>query len=193
MQNLHSFFQYNLIPKGINSLKVLQELPIIVVLMYQIYKTNVHQEVVDFVPLIMTTITLQPSPIHKYDWSRYFFLNIDTLMFCFVSHRSSPAFNKEIYVDFMGAQIKTLAFSAYIIRLFQDVILTHAPTMVKGMLNLLESCPKEVAHLRKELLVATRHILATDLRNRTGVNSSLCRYKHSIVSYVFFFRFCVIH
>ncbi|XP_062715059.1 transcription-associated protein 1 [Aedes albopictus] len=134
---------YNLIPKGINSLKVLQELPIIVVLMYQIYKTNVHQEVVDFVPLIMTTITLQPSPIHK----------------------SSPAFNKEIYVDFMGAQIKTLAFSAYIIRLFQDVILTHAPTMVKGMLNLLESCPKEVAHLRKELLVATRHILATDLRN----------------------------
>lgn len=106
-------------------------------------------------------------------------------MFCFVSHRSSPAFNKEIYVDFMGAQIKTLAFSAYIIRLFQDVILTHAPTMVKGMLNLLESCPKEVAHLRKELLVATRHILATDLRNRTGVNSRLCLYKYSIVSYVF--------
>ncbi|XP_058465654.1 transcription-associated protein 1 isoform X1 [Malaya genurostris] len=134
---------YNLIPKGVNSLKVLQELPIIVVLMYQIYKTNVHQEVVDFVPLIITTITLQPSPIHK----------------------SSSAFNKEIYVDFMGAQIKTLAFSAYIIRLFQDVILTHAPTMVKGMLNLLESCPKEVAHLRKELLVATRHILATELRN----------------------------
>ncbi|KAL9705143.1 hypothetical protein quinque_008661 [Culex quinquefasciatus] len=134
---------YNLIPKGINSLKVLQELPIIVVLMYQIYKTNVHQEVVDFVPLIMITITLQPLPVHK----------------------NSPAFNKEIYVDFMGAQIKTLSFSAYIIRLFQEVILNHAPTMVKGMLNLLESCPKEVAHLRKELLVATRHILATELRN----------------------------
>ncbi|XP_053690427.1 transcription-associated protein 1 [Sabethes cyaneus] len=134
---------YNLIPKGVNSLKVLQELPIIVVLMYQIYKTNVHQEVVDFVPLIITTITLQPSPVYK----------------------NSPVFNREIYVDFMGAQIKTLAFSAYIIRLFQDVILNHASTMVKGMLNLLESCPKEVAHLRKELLVATRHILATELRN----------------------------
>lgn len=37
--------------------------------------------------------------------------------------------------------------------------------MVKGMLSLLQSCPKEVAHLRKELLIAARHILATDLRN----------------------------
>lgn len=55
-------FQYTLIPKGILSLKVLQELPIIVVLMYQIYKQYVHQEVADFVPLIMATITLQPSP-----------------------------------------------------------------------------------------------------------------------------------
>lgn len=65
----------------------------------------------------------------------------------------------------MGAQIKTLSFLAYIIRLFQDVIVGHAPSMVKGMLCLLQSCPKEVAHLRKELLIAARHILATELRN----------------------------
>lgn len=90
-------FQYNLIPKGVLSLKVLQELPIIVVLMYQIYKQYVHQEVADFVPLIMTTITLQPAPIY----------------------RNSPSFNKEVFVDFMGAQIKTLSFLAYIIRLLQ--------------------------------------------------------------------------
>lgn len=47
----------------------------------------------------------------------------------------------------------------------QDVIVNHATSMVKGMLSLLQSCPKEVAHLRKELLIAARHILATDLRN----------------------------
>lgn len=135
---------YNLIPKGVLSLKVLQELPIIVVLMYQIYKQYVHQEVADFVPLIMATITLQPSPIV----------------------RNQPSFNKEVFVDFMGAQIKTLSFLAYIIRLFQDVIVVHAPAMVKGMICLLQSCPKEVAHLRKELLIAARHILATELRNK---------------------------
>ena len=34
------------------------------------------------------------------------------------------------------------------------------------MLALLHNCPQEVAHLRRELLIAARHILATDLRNR---------------------------
>lgn len=135
---------YNLIPKAVLSLKVLQELPIIVVLMYQIYKQNVHQDVSDFIPLIMTTITLQPSP----------------------QHRASPGFNKEVFVDFMGAQIKTLSFLAYIIRIYQDVVSQHSAMMVKGMLGLLTLCPMEVAHLRKELLIAARHILATDLRTK---------------------------
>ncbi|KAL7293008.1 hypothetical protein TKK_0013455 [Trichogramma kaykai] len=135
---------YNLIPKAVLSLKVLQELPIIVVLMYQIYKQNVHQEVADFIPLIMNTITLQPTPIQ----------------------RNSPNFNKEVFVDFMGAQIKTLSFLAYIIRIYQDVVVQHCPMMIKGILGLLTLCPTEVAHLRKELLIAARHILATDLKTK---------------------------
>lgn len=116
--------------------------------MYQIYKQNVHQEIVEFVPLIMSTITLQPSPVH----------------------RAMPNFNREVFVDFMGAQIKTLSFLAYIIRTFlaqfQETINTHAPTMVEGMISLLRLCPIGPASLRKELLVATRHILATELRNK---------------------------
>lgn len=140
--NLGSF-QYNLIPKAVLSLKVLQELPIIVVLMYQLNKQSVHQDVSDFIPLIMTTITLQPSQLQ----------------------RESDKFNKEIFVDFMGAQIKTLSFLAYIIKYYQEVVSNHSAMMVQGMLELLALCPMEVAHLRRELLIAARHILATDLRN----------------------------
>ena len=80
--------------------------------------------------------------------------------------RKSPNFNKEDYVDFVAAQIKTLSFLAYIIRIYQDVVNTYSQNMVGGMLGLLRYCPQEVAHLRKELLIATKHILATDLRNR---------------------------
>ena len=58
--------QYNLIPKSQYSLKVLAELPIIVVLMYQLYKHHVQTEIPDFIPMIMTTITLQPSPAQRY-------------------------------------------------------------------------------------------------------------------------------
>ncbi|KAF5284945.1 hypothetical protein FQA39_LY16900 [Lamprigera yunnana] len=135
---------YNLIPKAILSLKVLQELPIIVVLMYQLYKQSVHQDVSDFIPLIMTTITLQPS----------------------LQQRQADNFNKEIFVDFMGAQVKTLSFLAYIIKIYQEVVSNHSNMMVQGMLQLLTLCPMEVAHLRRELLIAARHILATDLRNK---------------------------
>ncbi|XP_012223234.1 transformation/transcription domain-associated protein isoform X2 [Linepithema humile] len=135
---------YNLIPKAMLSLKVLQELPIIVVLMNQIYKQNVHQDVSDFVPIVITTISLQPSP----------------------QHRASPGFNKEVFVDFMGAQVKTLSFLAYVIRVYQDVISQNSAMLVKGILGLFTLCPMEVAHLRKELVIASRHILATDLRNQ---------------------------
>ncbi|CAG9767854.1 unnamed protein product [Ceutorhynchus assimilis] len=135
---------YYLIPKAVLSLKVLQELPIIVVLMYQLYKQDVHQDVSDFIPLIMKTITLHPA----------------------LEQRQMDNFNKEIFVDFMGAQIKTLSFLAYIIKNYLEVVKNHSEMMVHGMLGLLTLCPMEVAHLRRELLIAARHILATELRNK---------------------------
>ncbi|XP_060534319.1 transcription-associated protein 1 [Cylas formicarius] len=135
---------YYLIPKAVLSLKVLQELPIIVVLMYQLHKQNVHQDVSDFIPLIMNTITLRPT----------------------LEQRQMETFNKVIFVDFMGAQIKTLSFLAYIIKIYQEVVQNHSEMMVQGMLGLLTLCPQEVAHLRRELLIAARHILATELRNK---------------------------
>lgn len=40
----------------------------------------------------------------------------------FIIFRMSPSFNKEVYVDFMAAQIKTLSFLAYIVRIYQVLI-----------------------------------------------------------------------
>ena len=66
----------------------------------------------------------------------------------------------------MGAQIKTLTFLAYIIRMYQTESGHHSNLMVKGMLSLLTICLHEVALLQKELLIAARLILATDLRSK---------------------------
>ncbi|EEC12926.1 hypothetical protein IscW_ISCW009654, partial [Ixodes scapularis] len=87
------------------------------------------------------------------------------LAFFFPCIRMSPAFNKEVFVDFMAAQIKTLSFLAYIVKIYQDIVNAHSSQLAQGMLGLLVLCPQEVAHLRKELLIAARHILATELRN----------------------------
>lgn len=46
----------------------------------------------------------------------------------------------------------------------KENIIKFSNEMVKAMLQLLTNCPPEVASLRKELLIAVRHILATDLR-----------------------------
>uniref|UniRef100_A0A8C9SXE3 Transformation/transcription domain-associated protein n=1 Tax=Scleropages formosus TaxID=113540 RepID=A0A8C9SXE3_SCLFO len=135
---------HTIIPRGSLSLKVLAELPIIVVLMYQLYKLNIHNVVSEFVPLIMQTIMLQVSPQAK-------------------QHK---LYNKELYADFIAAQIKTLSFLAYIIRIYQDLVGKYSQQMVKGMLQLLSNCPSETAHLRKELLIAAKHILTTDLRSQ---------------------------
>ncbi|KAM4631836.1 transformation/transcription domain-associated protein isoform 1-T1 [Discoglossus pictus] len=135
---------HTVIPKGSLSLKVLAELPIIVVLMYQLYKLNIHSVVSEFVPLIMNTIVTQVS----------------------ASARQHKLYNKELYADFIAAQIKTLSFLAYIIRIYQDTVAKHSQQMVKGMLQLLTNCPPETAHLRKELLIAAKHILSTDLRSQ---------------------------
>ncbi len=40
----------------------------------------------------------------------------------------------------------------------------HSGQLVGGIVKLLEVCPAEVSHLRRELLVATRHLMASDLR-----------------------------
>lgn len=50
--------------------------------------------------------------------------------------------------------------------------------MVKGMLQLLTNCPSETAHLRKELLIAAKHILTTDLRSRTYMDTNTFRVIH---------------
>uniref|UniRef100_A0A8C6Y4X9 Transformation/transcription domain-associated protein n=1 Tax=Naja naja TaxID=35670 RepID=A0A8C6Y4X9_NAJNA len=126
------------------SLKVLAELPIIVVLMYQLYKLNIHNVVAEFVPLIMNTIIIQVSN----------------------QARQNKNYNKELYADFIAAQIKSVVALAYIIRIYQELVAKYSQQMVKGMLQLLSNCPAETAHLRKELLIAAKHILTTDLRSR---------------------------
>uniref|UniRef100_A0A8D0NEM8 Transformation/transcription domain associated protein n=1 Tax=Sus scrofa TaxID=9823 RepID=A0A8D0NEM8_PIG len=135
---------HSIIPRGSLSLKVLAELPIIVVLMYQLYKVNIHSVVAEFVPLIMNTIAIQVS----------------------AQARQHKLYNKELYADFIAAQIKTLSFLAYIIRIYQELVTKYSQQMVKGMLQLLSNCPAETAHLRKELLIAAKHILTTELRNQ---------------------------
>ncbi|KAL7979236.1 hypothetical protein Chor_015260 [Crotalus horridus] len=70
---------------------------LITTIVVKLYKLNIHNVVAEFVPLIMNTIIIQVSN----------------------QARQNKNYNKELYADFIAAQIKTLSFLAYIIRIYQ--------------------------------------------------------------------------
>ncbi|CDS35832.1 PIK kinase FAT and Armadillo domain containing protein [Echinococcus multilocularis] len=116
----------------------MQEIPILVVLLYQLFKQQIHSHVTEFIPVIMEFINMRPLPEHTQDQS------------C----------KKSKYLDFMAAQVKTLSFLAYVIKIYQETIDQHSAALVKGMMNLMITCPPSITNMRKEFFIATRHILS---------------------------------
>lgn len=51
------------------------------------------------------------------------------------------------------------------LRGFSDHLKPYQDSIPKCVIQLLLNCPSESSSIRKELLIATRHILATDFRN----------------------------
>lgn len=88
-------------------------------------------------------------------------------------------------VELVSAQIKVLSYLAFVIKPFTEIVTVHSTQLVEGMIGMLESCPMEVTHLRKELLIASRHILNTELRIS---KNKLLLFKFKIFTFVYFFR-----
>lgn len=69
-------------------------------------------------------------------------------------------------------QVKTLSFLTYLLRGFTPLMQPYEKQISSSVINLLRSCPSDAVATRKELLVATRHILATEFRK--GFYSEVC-------------------
>lgn len=122
------------------SFKVLTECPLIVMLLFQLYPKYIESNIPALIPLMMKALTLKaPEKAEK-------------------THRSR-------YAEFLACQVKTLSFLTYLLRGFSNVMRTFEESIGSSVIQLLVSCPPEAVTTRKELLVATRHILATDFRN----------------------------
>eukprot|EP01114_Cavostelium_apophysatum_P014185 TRINITY_DN3613_c0_g1_i5.p1 TRINITY_DN3613_c0_g1~~TRINITY_DN3613_c0_g1_i5.p1 ORF type:complete len:3612 (+),score=1106.25 TRINITY_DN3613_c0_g1_i5:200-11035(+) len=124
--------------RSMQSFKVLTECPIIVVLLFQLYPRFLTTNIPKFMPLIVSTLGLQAPP--------------------------PTARQHHAYVDFIASQVKTLSFLAYMLRGFAEHLRPYQDSIPRCVIQLLLNCPSESAGIRKELLIATRHILATDFR-----------------------------
>ena len=123
-------------PPSANSFKVVMECPLIVMFLFQLYPEYVKVHVPMLLPLMVQSIGL--------------------------ANVKEETKLKPGYTSFRGAQVKTVSFLTYLLK-SPAYVASYQGSICKSIVRLLASCPDIVA-VRKELLVATRHVLATEHR-----------------------------
>ncbi|KAK9459333.1 uncharacterized protein V1516DRAFT_508906 [Lipomyces oligophaga] len=145
------------LPRCLYSFRVLTECPIIVVLLFSTHKQSVSENLAVFVPLIFDMLALQAAPQAEAHTAAASRGEIYTSV--------SPAIkNRSAFGEFITAQVKTMSFLAYVLRGFAPALKRYHALIPEYVVRLLKDCPRELSASRKELLVATRHILSTDFR-----------------------------
>lgn len=143
--------------KGMQSFKVLAECPIIVVSIFQVYRNTVGPNVKLFVPLIKSVLLLQAKPQEQ--------AHIDAAAKGTIFTGVSPNIrNRAAFGEFITAQVKTMSFLAYLLRVYSQQLTDFLPTLPNIVVRLLKDCPREKSGARKELLVAIRHIINFNFR-----------------------------
>ena len=125
--------------KGMYSFRVLTECPLTVMLLFQLYPKYLKNNIPQLIPLMMDALFLRPPPYSS-------------------SNQQYHGKAREL----MAAQVKTLSFLTYLLRGFTEQMKPHQERIASSVISLLTYCPKEALSVRKELLVATRHVLATE-------------------------------
>ncbi|KAI1870649.1 uncharacterized protein JN550_005192 [Neoarthrinium moseri] len=143
--------------KGMQSFKVLSECPIIVVSVFQTYRTIIPHNVKLFVPLIKSVLLLQA----KAQEQAHREAKEKGQTFAGVSPNIR---NRAAFGEFITAQVKTMSFLAYLLRQYSSQLTDFLPTLPEIVVRLLQDCPREKSAARKELLVAIRHIINFNFR-----------------------------
>ncbi|KAF2731895.1 hypothetical protein EJ04DRAFT_578779 [Polyplosphaeria fusca] len=149
--------QTRMLLKGMQSFKVLAECPIIVVSLFQAYRSCVNRNVKLFVPLIKNVLLLQAKPQEKAHKEAEEQGKIFTGV-------SKEIRNRAAFGEFVTAQVKTMSFLAYLLRVYAQHLNDFLPTLPNIVVRLLKDCPREKSGARKELLVAIRHIINFNFR-----------------------------
>ncbi|KAJ2091537.1 transcription-associated protein 1 [Coemansia sp. RSA 986] len=133
------------LPKATSSFKVLTEIPIIVVSIIQANRRHADPFVNNIVPLILHMLELNPK---------------SSLLHSDTAHHHW----RSIHADLITAQSKTLSFLGFFALGFTALLLPWQDRIACLTLQLLCLCPSEATATRKEMLIATRRIVSTEIR-----------------------------
>ncbi|KAM1426046.1 hypothetical protein TB2_017954 [Malus domestica] len=120
------------------SFKIITESPLVVMFLFQLYSRLVQTNIPHLLPLMVAAISV-PGP------------------------EKVPLHLRTHFIELKGAQVKTVSFLTYLLKSFADYIRPHEESICKSIVNLLVTCSDSVS-IRKELLVALKHVLGTDFK-----------------------------
>lgn len=120
------------------SFRVIAECPIAVLHLLQLYDSDIR-------PLVPPLISLMVNALS------------------FEGPNEIPQYLVQVFKDMKYAQVKTVAFLSHCVKQSIHLMQPHEAEICTGLMNLLKSCPEEV-QWRRELLISTRTLLATEFR-----------------------------
>jgi transformation/transcription domain-associated protein len=137
-----------------SSFRVLTECPLIVMLMFQLYPKFLKTNIPVLINVMMEALALRAPPIQSITQGNQTTLDSNGQRLYFSRCR-----------ELVAAQAKTLSFLTYLLRGFSNELKPYEDRLASNVVALMSTCPREFISTRKELLVATRHLLNSDFRN----------------------------
>ena len=120
-------------------------------LLFQLYPKSLKSNIPGLVNVMMEALALRPPPLQSIASQQ----PIDNQLKRMYFSRSR---------ELVAAQVKTLSFLTHLLRTFRDHVKAYEDRIATNVVTLMSTCPREAVASRRELLAATRHILASDFR-----------------------------
>ncbi|BGP49947.1 transcription-associated protein 1 [Rhodotorula kratochvilovae] len=143
---------------AMRSFKLLQDCPASIVFIFQTYRPLVNKAITIFVPLVFEFIQMQAEPQrrkHESMEAGHSWVGICPEL---------PKDKRPAFQDMVMAQTKTMSFLAYIHRVSATALQPYLHVLPEIAVRLMKDCPSEAVAMKRDLIIATRHILQSDLR-----------------------------
>jgi transformation/transcription domain-associated protein len=140
-------------PRSNSSFRVLTECPLIVMLMFQLYPKFLRSNIPILINVMMEALALRAPTLSTITQAGELLDNAGQRLY-FSRCR-----------ELVAAQAKTLSFLTYLLRGFSNDLKPYEDRLAANVVALMSTCPREFISTRKELLVATRHLLNSEFRN----------------------------
>jgi transformation/transcription domain-associated protein len=134
------------------SFRVLTECPLILMLLFQFFPKFQKSNIPSLIAVMTEVLGQRPPPFSSFPASAKNDIHLKRIYYTRVR-------------ELIAAQTKTLSFLTYLLRGFSNELKPYGDRLAGNVVALMSSCPKESVGTRKELLVATRHLLSSEFRS----------------------------